>query len=423
MKLNIENIAKIENADIEINGITVIAGENSTGKSTVGKILYCLYTTFCNLEQKIYDQRFYSIAKVLVQYTHYGKMLYYAIDEEPTREVSNVIRKLIVSGPEKVEENLPEDLHFLADQDDYEEIIQPIRNAVSISDEKVKEMIVREAFSQEFKNQIKPLYDTEEKSIIQLTIRGKTTTIDVTDGYKIDNEFKAKRECIIIDDPFELDQISVVKKLNKVGFLFSEEKIVDFSHQTLLNDKLSKSLNKDVSGDLIGNYYAEERLNEFKESIIKILGGDIVEKENRFVFHDNKLNKDIELMNLSAGMKTFTILLKLLENGDIKEQSVIVLDEPEIHLHPSWQLKFAEILVLLQKEFNLNILLATHSPYFINALQVYSAKYEIADKTKYYLAELNEKERVTFEDVTLNPERIYKLLVKPFQTLASEEGL
>ena len=40
MKLFLENIGKIGGACIEIKGITVIAGENNTGKSTVGKTLY-----------------------------------------------------------------------------------------------------------------------------------------------------------------------------------------------------------------------------------------------------------------------------------------------------------------------------------------------------------------------------------------------
>ena len=37
MRLQIENFAKIAKADINIDGITVIAGENNTGKSTIGK--------------------------------------------------------------------------------------------------------------------------------------------------------------------------------------------------------------------------------------------------------------------------------------------------------------------------------------------------------------------------------------------------
>ena len=43
MKLRIQNFAKIKEADIILDGITVIAGNNNTGKSTVGKILDSMY--------------------------------------------------------------------------------------------------------------------------------------------------------------------------------------------------------------------------------------------------------------------------------------------------------------------------------------------------------------------------------------------
>lgn len=40
MRFQIRNIGAIGTADIEIDGITIIAGENNVGKSTVGKSLY-----------------------------------------------------------------------------------------------------------------------------------------------------------------------------------------------------------------------------------------------------------------------------------------------------------------------------------------------------------------------------------------------
>lgn len=46
MELSIRDFAKIQQVDIVIDGITVIAGENNTGKSTVGKILG-KYITAC----------------------------------------------------------------------------------------------------------------------------------------------------------------------------------------------------------------------------------------------------------------------------------------------------------------------------------------------------------------------------------------
>ena len=53
MFLHLENIGKIHRADIEINGITVIAGENDTGKSTIGKALYSVFNSFYHFETTI----------------------------------------------------------------------------------------------------------------------------------------------------------------------------------------------------------------------------------------------------------------------------------------------------------------------------------------------------------------------------------
>ena len=40
MELKLKNIGMINEANVKIDGLTVIAGENDTGKSTVGKALF-----------------------------------------------------------------------------------------------------------------------------------------------------------------------------------------------------------------------------------------------------------------------------------------------------------------------------------------------------------------------------------------------
>ena len=57
MKLFIKNFAKIKEATVEFNGITVIAGDNNTGKSTVGKILFAFYDAFYDITQKVKEER------------------------------------------------------------------------------------------------------------------------------------------------------------------------------------------------------------------------------------------------------------------------------------------------------------------------------------------------------------------------------
>ena len=97
MKLNIENFAKIKNADIVIDGITVIAGENNTGKSTVGKILFSLFNVLSDIDEKINEERLREIESTnriimlsMFDSTRglaYQKAMYY------TRKIKTKIRK------------------------------------------------------------------------------------------------------------------------------------------------------------------------------------------------------------------------------------------------------------------------------------------------------------------------------------------
>ena len=74
--------------------------------------------------------------------------------------------------------------------------------------------------------------------------------------------------------------------------------------------------------------------------------------------------------------------------GAIGEKDVLILDEPEIHLHPEWQVKYAELIVQLQKAFSLTILLTSHSPDFVEAIRLYSKKYGIERNLNGYISEV-----------------------------------
>lgn len=65
MQIKISNIGKIKEAEVTINGITVIAGENNTGKSTVGKALYAMFNSFVDVKQRVNEERIGSLRRVL----------------------------------------------------------------------------------------------------------------------------------------------------------------------------------------------------------------------------------------------------------------------------------------------------------------------------------------------------------------------
>ncbi|MGP1576275.1 MAG: AAA family ATPase [Treponema sp.] len=124
--------------------------------------------------------------------------------------------------------------------------------------------------------------------------------------------------------------------------------------------------------------------------------------------------EEVNIANLSTGLKTFTIIKTLLQNGYLDEKGALILDEPEVHLHPEWQLLLAKIIVLLQKEYHMHILINSHGPYFIHAIEVY-AKQQKIDKPKFYLTKEDSYGRITMQDVSDNLDPIYTLLYRPLQ--------
>ena len=61
MKLSLENIGMIKNADVDLNGITVICGDNNTGKSTIGKALFCVFNSCYDIDNNIIRQMVYNL--------------------------------------------------------------------------------------------------------------------------------------------------------------------------------------------------------------------------------------------------------------------------------------------------------------------------------------------------------------------------
>jgi len=85
---------------------------------------------------------------------------------------------------------------------------------------------------------------------------------------------------------------------------------------------------------------------------------------NTFVFKTNE-GLQIELTDLSSGEQHEVVLLyELLFK--VQPGTLVLIDEPEISLHVSWQLEFINDLIKIAKIQKINFLIATHSPMIIN---------------------------------------------------------
>ena len=174
--------------------------------------------------------------------------------------------------------------------------------------------------------------------------------------------------------------------------------------------------------NILEEIFATSKFEKIFNLINSICDGEIVKsKRSGLGYKISNTDKVLDARSLSTGLKTFAILKTLLTNGALEYNGTIVLDEPEIHLHPEWQLLLAEIIVLLNKEFGIHILLNTHSPYFLRAIQVYAAKHQLSSKCRYYLSESINEHESHIVDVTDNIEMIYFKLSQPLQKLEDTE--
>ncbi|MGF7117872.1 ATP-dependent nuclease [Methanobacterium oryzae] len=104
----------------------------------------------------------------------------------------------------------------------------------------------------------------------------------------------------------------------------------------------------------------DERLSELGYSWeIKRLSSTlykiIIIQNSRQFYIEQASSGEKELINFLFGIFTFNI-----ENG------LIIIDEPELHLHPKWQSALLDLFINLSEETGNQFILSTHSPSFIN---------------------------------------------------------
>lgn len=411
MKLKIRNFAKILKADIEVDGITIIAGNNNIGKSTVGKILDAVFNASYDIDEKMEKARIDSLASMLrnevennrdklnVRGRHYSMMIYRQFakellecKKEEREEICKEYERRMILG-------VKQESNFV------EKILEHLEENKQISDKTFRKAIYTNYFGESFHEQINSLYYQEEPAEVVLTIKGKNIQLifENDECIREERQLNILNTSLYIDDPFVVDEMN-----NSSLFGISELSI----HKRNILQKLTQKEDKAVEEKTFSNLLVVNKLEDIMQVIDRVADGKITKKQKYVYQMSGDPFEEIDVASLSTGLKAFLILKQILLNGKLHDKDVIVLDEPEIHLHPEWQLLYAKVIVLLQKKFNFHIIVTTHSAHFMEALELYSKKYEISERCNYYLASI-EGNGAIFENVTKNISKIYKQMVDP----------
>ncbi len=225
----------------------------------------------------------------------------------------------------------------------------------------------------------------------------------------------------LIDSMYAYDAFNYSRKPN-IGSVFDDQPILNRRRILGHSNRLNMTLKRMVNNNIIEEKEISNAIESIKSKINGILPGDFV-LNNDGTFYIEKEVK-IKLSNLATGSKLFTIIKMLLSRGEIQEDSLLILDEPEAHLHPEWQNIFAEIIVLLVKKLGVCILLTTHSPNLMLALETYMRKYKINDICNFYQTHHYEDNYfVDYECVNNDLDKIYYDFVKYFSDIKAEREM
>ena len=412
MKLVLKNVGIIESASIDLNGLTVIAGNNDTGKSTVGKIAYSLTKAYEDFEVETEREKNRIIARLLrevyttvradISFINQPKIreFFHRVDFFGRRTSKNIPQIIdegrIIIEKEKIGKDIKNKVLELFNN------IETVYKRQEAKNIKIITFLNRILMS-EFKNQIINLgfntgeievYDGESKIITFMIKEGKNS-VDLKD------QIFPFESSTFIETPFILTYKDIFDDVEEIR--------QEIYH---LDDLLKKMKNSAV-------------YNEKEESgISKIIEGNIIFDEKTDSFEFKKKVKDklinIDIMNVASGIKNFGLLQLLERSGEFKKKTLLIIDEPEVHLHPDWQVEYAKVLVSLVKR-GVRVLVTSHSPYLIEALSKYSKEAGLTEKTRFYLAEKTENGNAVIKDKTKDKDEIFEKLSKPFERLIFEE--
>lgn len=418
INLDIIDFGPINKANIELKKLNVIAGVNGSGKTTSSKLLYCVLTSLSKEKEYLSNisihEKFNKIMndllkefefehnsqiklnKILNSFPKLNDASYNDKLENFIASLKRIIDESKINNKEKYMEQLTEIQHILEINRADHRKFYDVSNVLLKSEFRFKDLKLENS----------TVYFNGKENDCEFSC--ELINNDSKLGFRItngDSDCLNIENIIYIDSPsiFNSDEINSSLILKKQSY-----------HLRLL----SRLLNIDENNEDIYDSVFNQKLDKFKDEISTLIGGHIFYDDGEEEFKFKKGEDEYSMRNTASGVKQLGIIQRLLSNRVLNENSFLIMDEPEVNLHPEWQLKLAKIIVLMIDELNIPLFINSHSPHFIEALEVYSGKYGLVGESNFYLSEEDENGKYNFRKIKrkhLN--QLYDNLGKPYEII------
>lgn len=403
---SIKDYHAIKEAKIRIDGITVLAGINGSGKSTLSRWLYFIVNATHKFE--LFQRRYFvdalirevekasRIFRPTPKYSSYSSVKrqlrsFIQEDELDWEGLKSVYDAFIEKAGEDLREYVS-DRPFIGRLSDF---LFEREVSLEITQEELISMYLkecRETYDKGFDKYIDKVESYRREDLV------KVITSEYSDGEQMpENIGFSEGDTLLIEG----ESFTPPLLLNRAIYVDTPMAVT----------KRGYSVGNDIWNDFVSYLYrTNTQKNDIPTGLIdvqiqSIIGGRIqlseddmgLERELHFVSEEQGI--DIDVKDAATGVKTFAYMSQLLRNGWLDKKTILLIDEPEAHLHPQWIVEFARLLVRIHKELGVKVLVASHNPDMVAAIQSIAHKEKVIDKTVFYLAQRGEDDpRYMFSD-------------------------
>jgi ABC-type cobalamin/Fe3+-siderophores transport system ATPase subunit len=379
MDFKIKNFGKIAEANIKLDGITVICGNNNSGKSTVGKALFSFYNSLNDYKVRIYEEKNNYLRKIIIRYAS-DPMILPAHIIDPEYSMDFISEHDNGFTKEEIIDYLKLSYGVKLPKDQLDSLVEYL----NAPENEILNEHVHRYITNVMNGQIKNAYSSNSSHCsISGEFKDFTNTIKIRkNGCSCELDEPIEHSAYYINTPFSLDSLNENRRFF-LGIPPMSRNVIDAIQ------KAQADINENSMTNILDTVLNKKDLESVRKIIKNAYSGETIIDHGVYYYSENGVS--IDFRNISAGLKSFALIERMLETGVLKKKDVLILDEPEIHLHSEWQIIYAELIVMLQKYFDLTILLVTHSFQFLESLDFFMKKHEILSKGNYYIPKQTDK--------------------------------
>lgn len=406
IQISIKDYKAVKSAEIGLNGITLISGVNGAGKSSISRLLYYAlkYTNnYDTIVNRLFADELLPIDR-LIQSSISG-----VPQNELTRQIQNQQRIAATSNDNGIKKEaynnairLIMELFHNLNKKDSNDLHMPDPAALRImslvysigDNRKNKGLVLKGGGWDAVINSIEALFE-------------KANRISLTREYPL---FRDAITNVLNDDlksvriteygvPFVGKDVKNVPILNFIqqsvyidtpmiaGLDMRNGSFQSVEYWDDLTVMLSKPAKKSYS-QTINNYIKD------------VTGGnayiDYGLSANGTMKYQREDGLEINLADSATGIKSLSMLQALLRNGSITENTLLIIDEPEAHLHPQWIVEYARIIVMMHQKIGAKFFIASHSTDFVSAIKYIAEKQKVQKSLSFYLAEEDKRKPYSY---------------------------